>query len=213
MGQITLETAFGRELSALAANPRYNIFVEVGAWDGEGSTRCLWEGMKDRTDYPRLVSFEANRNWWRVANNVWKDVSGVKILWGRLAERMMSDKEVLEHPLYEEIKDHYALHYTQDERDFATAPLVRMRRCDVAILDGGEFAGMADWKAIEPLAPRIVALDDIKVMKNSEVLAEMLAKGWKLIFRTEERNGAAILERPDEASILKAFGELIDLKS
>ena len=196
MGQITLETAFGRELAALGANPRYNIFVEVGTWDGEGSTRCLWEGLKDRTDGPRLVSFEANRDWWRVASSRWKDVSGVQILWGRLAERMMSDKEVLEHPQYEKIKDHYALHFTQDERDFATAPLVRMRRCDVAILDGGEFCGLSDWKAIEPLAPQVVCLDDVNVMKNSAVLEEMLSKGWKMVFRTEERNGAAILEAP-----------------
>lgn len=197
-GQITLETAFGRELKALAANPRYRVFLDVGPWAGDGTTRCLWEGAKERTDSPRILSIEANRDWWRVASSVWRDVSGgPTVLYGRVAERMMTDKEVLEHPLYDKIKEHYALHFTQDERDFKAAPLVHLRRCDVAVLDGGEFCGRGDWAAVEPLAPRVVCLDDVNVMKNSDVLAELLAKGWKLIWRSEERNGAAILERPD----------------
>jgi hypothetical protein len=211
MGQITLETAFGQELRALGANPKYRVFVEIGSWDGQGSTKCLWDGMSTRSDGPRLVSLEANKNWWRVAANAWKDVSGgPTILWGRLAERMMTDKEVLEHPLYEEIRDHYALHYTQDERDFATAPLVRMRRCDVAVLDGGEFCGMADWAAIEPLAPRIVCLDDTRVMKNAEVLKKLLDAGWKMFWSSDERNGAAILERPEQEVLDKVLLDRFD---
>ena len=197
-GQITLETGFGRELRALAANPKYKVFVEVGTWDGQGSTKCICDALCERSDGAGLYTFEANRDWWRVASSYWADkaVTPLRVIYGRLAERMMSDKEVLEHPLYAKIKEHYALYFTQDERDFAAAPLARMRACDVAILDGGEFSGYWDWKAVEPLSPRVVCLDDTRVMKNSEVLAEMLSKGWKLVWESDERNGAAILEAP-----------------
>lgn len=208
MGQITLETEFGKELRTLAANPKYKVFVEVGTWDGQGSTKCLVEGLKDRDDGAGLYSFEANRDWWRVASSYWKDqeVTPLRVIWGRLAERMMTDTEVCQHPLYEKVKEHFALHYTQDERDFKSAPLVRMRACDVAILDGGEFCGEWDWKALEPLAPRVVCLDDIKVMKNAEVFRKLVAEGWLPVWVSDERNGAAILERPgshdDRASAL-----------
>ena len=197
-GQITLETAFGKELRALAANPKYKVFVEVGTWDGQGSTKCLCDALCEREDGAGLYTFEANRDWWRVASSYWQDreVTPLRVIYGRLAERMMTDKEVLEHPLYEKVKEHYALHFTQDERDFKAAPLVRMRKCDVAILDGGEFCGMADWEAVAPLAPRVVCLDDTKVMKNSDVLARLLKEGWLLVWQSDERNGAAILEAP-----------------
>jgi len=203
-GQITLDTEFGRALKALGADPSFKVYVDVGAWNGEGTTRCLYEGMRDRTDGPTIVSFEANKAWWRVASNHWKDVSGVRVLYGRVAERMMSDEEVLAHRYYEKVKEHYAIHFTQDEKDFKDAPLVRMRRCDVAVLDGGEFCGPADWAALAHLSPRVVALDDIDVMKNCDNYLQMIVDGWEVIFRTTERNGAAILRCPE-----KPFKEVV----
>ena len=198
-GQINLDTEFGQQLRALAENPRYRVFCEVGTWNGEGSTVCLAEGMRDRKD-ASLISLEANYLHWVLAKRFWQDkptTFKLYLLHARLGERMMSDKEVTEHPLFEKIKEHYALYYTQDAQDFKTARLLHLRACDVVLLDGGEFSSYADWKAIEPLCPRVVALDDVDVVKNCDVLAELLAAGWKLLWRTTERNGAAILERPD----------------
>ena len=199
-GQITLDTEFGRKLKELAEDPKYQVFVEVGAWNGQGSTLCLAEGLRGRKDGAQLISFEANKNWWRVAAAFWKGQEGapVRVLWGRLAERMMTESEIVENALYDTIKDHFNLHFKQDVEDFASAPLVHMRRCDVAILDGGEFSGYYDWKAIEPLAPRVVCLDDIRVMKNSKVLVDLMSKNWSVVWMTTERNGAAILVPPPE---------------
>jgi len=198
-GQITLDTEFGKELRALASNPRYTVFVEVGTWNGEGSTLCLAEGMMDRKD-ANLISLETNYTQWALAKKFWADrqhAFKLHLLHGRLGDRIMTDKEVLEHPLFERIKEHYALHYTQDVADFKASRRVHLRACDVVLLDGGEFSSYSDWKAVEGLSPRIVALDDVNVLKNAEVLKELLEAGWKLIWKTEERNGAAILERPE----------------
>ena len=203
-GQITLDTAFGRALKGLASDPKYKIYVEVGTWDGEGSTKCLVEGLESRKPEDAsgagIFSFEANRDLWMVASRYWQDKNPpLRILWGRLAERMMGEEKVRAHPLFEKVEEHFKLYFKKDVEHFSRAPLVRMRRCDVAVMDGGEFCGEGDWDAIRGLKPKVVALDDINVMKNNDLYKHLLFNlMWHPLFITPERNGAAILEAPGD---------------
>jgi hypothetical protein len=194
-GQINLDTPFGQELRALAANPNYTVFCEVGTWNGEGSTRCLWEGMRERPG-TTLFSFEANAKMAAIAAQLWKDTPAVKVIYGRLAEKMMSEKEIREHPLFKDVETHFRIHYLQDVEDFGKAPLLGIPFCDVVVLDGGEFSGYEDWLAIKDLCPNVVCLDDVKTMKNELVFKELQSSGWKMIYYSDARNGEAIFERP-----------------
>ena len=204
-GQITPDTAFGRALRELAMIPKYKIFVEIGTWDGEGSTKCIVQGLEERTvedlSGAGLFSLEANRDLWMVASRYWQDRNPpLRILWGRLAERMMGEEKVRAHPVFEKVKEHFDLYYKSDVEHFLKAPLIRFRRCDVAILDGGEFCGEGDWDAIRKLKPKVVCLDDIKVMKNHDLFHLLFNKtGWKPLMVTSARNGSAILEAPGES--------------
>ena len=112
---------------------------------------------------------------------------------------MMGDEKVKEHRLFEKIKEHYDLYYKSDLDHFLKAPLIRMRRCDVAVLDGGEFCGAGDWDGVRKLKPKVVCLDDINVMKNNDLFTHLFIRGgWKPLHISSERNGAAILESPGE---------------
>ena len=200
-GQITLDTAFGRALRDLASDTRFKVYVEIGTWDGQGSTKCIVDGLNARADLSGagLFSFEANRTQWALATKYWqaRGDQPLRVIMGRPSERMMGREKIESHPLFSCIKTHYDLHYEQDLKDFKEAPLVRMRKCDVAVLDGGEFCGEGDWDAIRPLKPAVVALDDIKVMKNNATYELLKKEGWRELFHTDERNGSAILLSPD----------------
>lgn len=204
MGQITLETAFGRALKDLAADPKFKIWLETGTFDGEGSTKCIVEGLESRSPEDLsgagLFSIEANRLLWMVSSRYWQEKNPpLRILWGRLGERMMGEEKIKAHPLFEKIKDHFDLHFEKDKEHFVSAPLIRFRRCDVAVLDGGEFATEGEWDAVRGLKPKVVCLDDINVMKNADLYKHLLFTiGWKPLFITPERNGSAILESPGE---------------
>ena len=209
-GQITLETAFGQALRDLAADPRYKIWVEIGTWDGEGSTKCIVEGLNRRSaedlSGAGLFSFEANRDLWMVASRYWQNKNPpLRILWGRLAERMMGEERVREHPLFEKVKEHFDLYFEKDKQHFLQAPLIRMRRADVVVLDGGEFCGEGDWDAVRTLRPKVVCMDDTAVMKNSDLFTELfIRRGWKPLYISTERNGCAILEAPGDDEALWA---------
>lgn len=192
------QDTFAKQLETIAADPTSTIFVVVGARDGLGAVKHLWEGMKERTDNARLLAFEASKTWWRVANQTWKDVSGgPTVVWARVADHMMTEEMVREHSSFERIKDYFEMHYKQDAFDFKAAPLVRLRRCDVAVLDGGVFCGENDWHALSPLSPKVVCLTGMKTIKNDTNYLKMLVYGWQLVWKSEEGDGYAILKRPE----------------
>ena len=204
-GQITLDTTFGQALRDLAADSRYKIYLESGCWDGEGSTKCIVAGLESRTPEDLsgagLFSIEANKDLWMVASRYWQEKNPpLRILWGRLGERMMSKEKVEAHPLFEKIKEHYDLYFEKDVQHFLKAPLIRFRRCDVYICDGGEFSTEGEWDAIRKLKPKVVCLDDINVMKCNDLFNLLFLKHhWKPLYITSERNGSAILEAPDDS--------------
>jgi hypothetical protein len=198
-GQINLSCEFGRKLAELAANPSLKTFIEVGAWNGQGSTLCLAKGLETRTDLSdvQLFSLETNKEFFSIAEEFWKNTTlPITILNARVAERMMPLHEIVSHPKFEAVKTHWLLQYEQDIVDFYGTKLLKMKKADMILLDGGEFSSYGDWEALRGLNPTIVALDDTNVMKCERVLRELKEAGWIVLFESQERNGCAILHRP-----------------
>ena len=48
IGQINLDSNIGLLLRDLASNEKYNTILEIGTWNGLGSTKCFIEGFKFR---------------------------------------------------------------------------------------------------------------------------------------------------------------------
>jgi hypothetical protein len=198
-GQINLQTEFGKKLCEMAMNPSLKTFVEVGAWNGQGSTLCLAKGLQTRPDLSdvRLFSLETNKQFFEIAENFWKDKGlPVHILNARVAENMMPLLEIVNHPRFDMIKNHWLLHYEQDIVDFYSSAVIKMLKADMILLDGGEFSTYSDWLVLKELNPSIVALDDTNVMKSERVLKELKEAGWTVLFESNERNGCAILQNP-----------------
>jgi hypothetical protein len=206
-GQVTLETEFGRYLKSLTANPKYKTVFEVGTWKGNGTTRCLVEGCIERfKSHPErtihLWSLESNLNFYSEAMNFWLQVPlpFLHLLYGRLhREGLMTEEEIRAHPRFNHIVSHFNLWYKQDVLDYNQAPVLDMALfpdIDVVVLDGGEFSSSADWTALKQKNPKVVCLDDVGVMKNYDVFAELCQSNeWKHIAGNEERHGWAVFER------------------
>ena len=46
MPEVTLADDFGRSISKVISDNNYRINLEIGSWDGAGSTQCIIDGMK-----------------------------------------------------------------------------------------------------------------------------------------------------------------------
>lgn len=197
-GQINTTTEFGREIARICSDNRYSTICEVGAWNGDGSTRCIYEGIKNRPN-AHIYSIEGDSSMFEIAKRVWTGNPRVTLMFGTLHRNIMTAKEVETHPRFHKVSEHYYIHYTNELRTVSSSPLVTPPPCDVILLDGGEFSTEGDWKALYHDKLQVVMIDDTQVIKTNRILNELLNNpSWKCL-RNEptDRNGWAIFQRTE----------------
>ena len=197
MGQITPDSVFGKHLTALAQDNSYTNYLDVGTCVGQGTTLCLYLGLKGRSE-AKLFSVEANRTMYEKACAFYTPrPENVHLLLGKLAGQIMGVHEICSHPLFEKVNQHFQLYYTQDVIDMCFSPTVgNLPNMDVVVLDGGEFCGQGDMEAALKLNPKVIALDDINVIKNHANHKWLLQNPeWKLLGTGPENHGWSIFER------------------
>lgn len=194
IGQINLGTEFGNAIYDIAKNPNYTTFCEVGTWNGCGSTKCIYEGIRYRNAV--LYSIEGDKNMYAQASQLWKNVSNVRLLYGTLHRDIMTHEQVQNHPLYSRIIDHYKLWYSTEFESVQSTPIVQVPSCDVILLDGGEFSTNGDWVTLNHPKLKVVILDDTQVIKTNSIRDELLRNPeWKCLYdRPLDRNGWSIFE-------------------
>ena len=195
-GQINLGTPFGNAILEIARNPRYSSFCEVGAWNGCGTTKCIFEGIRNR-EGTVMYSIECDKNMFAQAYEIWKNIPKVHLLYGTLHRNIMTRDQVESHPAFHLVKDHYNLWYSTDLYTIQNSPLISVPNCDVILLDGGEFSTQGDWDILYNSNLKVIILDDTFVIKTSNIRAQLLNDtDWKCVYDTpSDRNGCSIFER------------------
>jgi hypothetical protein len=200
MGQINDDTMFGKLITRIASDEQYSTICEIGTWNGQGSTRCVMEGMRSRKTPFTFFSIEANREFYGKASKFWSPCPpSLVLMYGSLHNKIMSRSDVEQHPLFKSVNEHYNLWY-EDEYNCATqSPRVTLpvTHVDVVILDGGEFSTEEDWNILKTYNPKIVILDDTCVIKTSSIRKELIESSeWEALYDVQhERNGWAIFKR------------------
>lgn len=217
-GQISMDTEMGQFLSELACDERNRRFLEIGTWNGLGSTRCFYEGFQKRTEsLPDdasvfLDSLEVNSEKCEVARSQYRDAPYIRIHHKSLLDTL---------PLWTDIEKEYADKWSEDEKrtykKYFHTDIENMKSCgtfaltipwtvendgsttyayDVALLDGSEFFSYDEFKKIRNVVKSIV-LDDCRCLKNKKVYEELMGDcKWTLMKQNmTERNGYAAFER------------------
>ena len=106
-GQINRGTFFGDQVYSLSLNKNFKNYVEVGTWNGEGSTKCFMDALLQRHDESVLYSLEANIEFYEQARRYWdpymftvrSPTPKLHLLYGRIieAEELVSAEEVQNH--------------------------------------------------------------------------------------------------------------------
>lgn len=210
-GQINSSTGFGKFLREFAEN-RTDLatFVDVGTWDGEGSTRMLADGLAGRprgSPVPTLWSFETDERMHAAASAKWaKDGPEnveTHLVHGRLGGDIAPLGLVRSSPGF---KNEMLQWWMGEKRNLMNAPLKRdvlLATVDFVLLDGGEFTTRDDWIFAKTLSPKVVALDDVNTFKCRDIVAELESEPdlWKKIGGGDERNGWVAFERVFPAPI------------
>jgi hypothetical protein len=203
-GQINNNTEFGQILYDLSCNKEYTSYVEIGTWDGQGSTKCIMDGLLSRKDLSILYSLETNKKFYDIACDYWApqlamyDVPKLNLIYGRIVEATdISSVEDIQQ--YDEYDSRYLDWRSEDEENYQKCENVIDKlpeQIDVLLLDGGEFTSYAEYSVLKDRT-KVLVLDDTRVYKNKKVRSELIGNdNWKLLYdNLQDRNGTTIFER------------------
>jgi|TARA_B100001094_G_C18177328_1_gene798655 hypothetical protein len=191
-GQINRGSELGEIIYDYAKIKKYKSFLEIGTWNGEGSTRCFIDGLLTRNDEYSFISLETSKDFFDAATVFNKKILNPKIniVYGRIIE---NEDLITDSPI-----DRHKQFLKEDRFDYSICPNVWkniQRQFDVVLLDGGEFSTFAEYKKLEPFT-KIFLLDDSKMLKNNLVVKSLNENNnWKQIKNSNSRNGFAIYEK------------------
>jgi hypothetical protein len=197
IGQICNDS-FSFEITKYASNLNYKTFLEIGTWNGLGSTKAFSNGFTNRNDDYVFYSLECNKEKCMEAMKLYTDNNKINIL-----------NEVIWN---EEPEDFYKIFpqclTNNMYKHWNEVDIINMKNCnlflnrpnlpeifDVLLLDGGEFTTYNEFQILKNRC-KILILDDINVDKCKLIVEEIKSdKSWKIIKEEKIRNGYLIAEK------------------
>jgi len=194
-GQINDDNALSTWIRDVCRDENNKVFLEVGTWNGLGSTRVFVDALKGRTD-TTFYSLECNSEKSAHARKFYEGVANVHILNEILVE--LTPEQVYE--VFPEAKD------DPEFNRWNTVDIENMKECavfssadrfDVVLLDGGEFTTWHEFQHIKDKC-RYLLLDDTNANKCKKIVEEVKAhpETWKILGEEQSvRNGVMMLQR------------------
>jgi len=191
LGQIIPEGSVGKLLIKTIQEPLKNI-VEIGTWNGLGSTKCFLLGLQDSTSFYTL---ETNREKVEIAKQNLSSLirPNVTFLWGSILspEDIVNPESVFPELVNPEFKRWHSL----DMENIYSSPNVLSQlpeEIDFLLLDGGEFTTWYEFQILFPRCKKWIALDDVLVSKCKKIREYL--RGHALWSETyiQERNGFSL---------------------
>jgi hypothetical protein len=208
-GQINLNTNFGKIINNISLLQENKVFLEIGTWNGQGSTYCVMEALLKRKEQVKFYSLECNKFKYIEAVNLWKNIlknnfnNGIlNLLHGRVVEIGEIYKREEIKNLEGFFEDWYKW-YDDDIESFNDCENITSQipnSIDVLILDGGEFSTFAEFNKLFPITKNYIILDDCNILKCREIY-KILKKNndWELVNEDlNDRNGYAIFRKKEK---------------
>jgi hypothetical protein len=192
-GQITPSSEFGRFLTKAALDADVTNIVEIGTWNGLGSTQCIQKGLSRSRTRKNFYSIESNAEMYELAlqnNKKWPET---KFLWGSIvALEDLDDRN---------LSDDERFWIEGDRASILGAPCVLDQvpdTIDLLLLDGGEFSTWSEFEVLRNRLTKYLFLDDTQVRKNRAVQKWLLTSPdsrFVLAYESTDRNGWSVFIR------------------
>lgn len=192
------QNEFAREIEMYAADINNKTFLEIGTWNGLGSTKAFVNSLSKRTDKYVFYSLECNKDKVHLAQKLYRNFNNVHIL-----------NEVI----WNETPNDFYQIFPQCKLDatykrWNEIDILNMQQCelfltrvnlpeifDVLLLDGGEFTTYYEFQLLKNKC-KIIMLDDTNTTKCELIVNEIKqSKQWNILKESNERNGFLIAQK------------------
>jgi hypothetical protein len=201
-GQINLDSKLGKYIYDLVSRKDINNIVEIGTWNGYGSTECIRKSIVDNNKENYTVySLETNEKMYYQA--IQREFpKNFNIILGRIIDE--DDLNWMNWDEYFNSPEGY--YHAGSKREWLNEDLYNLRlvenkidlipkRIDLLILDGGEFTTYPEYLKIGHRA-RFIILDDTNQLKCQKIREELINREGYTILLDElnDRCGYLIVE-------------------
>lgn len=172
-GQLSENTPEGKSLFDFIKSNKIESILEIGTWNGMGSTMTIVRALEESSQNPNFISIETDKLAYKnaIKNHRYSNPK-VHIQLGRIIE-------VDELPKLEEI-DFESFGFVPENQEWYIQDLRRYKKTknilnelpknfDFILFDGGEFCTFSEFKKLWHKT-KYFALDDTKTYKQFEVL-------------------------------------------
>lgn len=193
-GQVYNDSLY-MEIKKYASNLNYKTFLEIGTWNGLGSTKAFSEGFTSRTDEYIFYSLECNKDKSEDAKKIYQNNNKMNILNEVIWNEQPSDfyqifPECLNNKTFKKWNEIDILNMKQCNLFLKRENLPDI--FDVIFLDGGEFTTYHEFQILKKRC-KILILDDSNISKCKLISEEIKSNSfWEIIKESEERNGFLI---------------------
>ena len=186
VGEVWPEDSLGSFIVKLASEDRYKSYLEIGTWNGLGSTKCFTLGFQNRCCEFDFYSLEINSDKHSFARQFYENQKNVYLLNETILNKRptwFSILKVFPHLIVTRRKRQW-LHV--DLANLKTAKCFLNRSdlptvFDVVLLDGGEYTTYFEYEVLKNRS-KILILDDVKVSKCRRIRNELVNRAdWELI--------------------------------
>ena len=187
-GQISGQDSLAYWLRAIASDPEVHTIVEIGAWEGKGSTRCIGEVLTSRKDSElcKLINLESNHERCIRAQKRNAKFPLVQVVWGSIVRKDDLDSDGL----------------TSVEKNWLEDDIKSLEQCpqvlnkipdsiDALFLDGGEFSTKSEYVTLSNRVTNWLIIDDTATRKSAAI-AQDIRNGstpFTVIVDSDQRNG------------------------
>ena len=196
-GQIYLD-ACAEQIKNYASNLNYKTFLEIGTWNGLGSTKSFSDGFSERSDDYIFYSLECNKDKCLDSVKLYDSNDKIHIL----NEVIWNDEPSNFYTIFPQCLSNSTFKHWNE------VYIANMKKCklyldrpnipdifDVVLLDGGEFTTYFDFQALKNRC-KVLMLDDAFVDKCKLIVEELESDpSWKIIYKYHIRNGFVIAEK------------------
>lgn len=198
-GQINLNSNAGDLIYKTVLKKDIKNILEIGTWNGMGSTQCVIKALKDRGEKADFISIELYPEMYNEAvMNLGDDLDYVRLLNGRIINK--DDLKWFDHSIIDLNNDLHAKLYYQKDLDYLGSVKDVSNeiqdKIDLLILDGGEYSTYPEWKKLRDKV-EYVFLDDTAILKCSKIRKEIIeSKKYQTIQDDlADRNGYALFKK------------------
>lgn len=199
LGQIDRDE-FSEDIQKYASNANNKTFLEIGTWNGLGSTKAFSRGfaLRDNTNDYIFYSLECNKYKCADAQKLYENNKNMILL----NEVVWNEEPADFYEIFPQCKTNATFKQWND------IDIINMKLCDVflnrkdlpeifdvILLDGGEFTTYYEFQLLKNRCKTLM-LDDVNSDKCHLIYKELISDpSWKILKKNNLRNGYLIAEK------------------